>query len=243
MYGWHAVSTLLAGHPQRARRLWLAAGRDDRRRLDLEVRARALGLAVEELPRRDLDRLCAGPGHQGVLLEAVAAQPTGEGGLRDWLQALPPDPLLLVLDQIQDPRNLGACLRSAEGAGVAAVIFPRDRSAPLSAVARKTASGAAELLPLFAVTNLARALDLLREQGIWLFGAAGEAEGDLYQTDLRGPLALVLGSEGQGLRRLTRERCDRLLSIPMQGVVESLNVAVAAGVMLFEARRQRRPGA
>ena len=171
-------------------------------------------------------------------VEVVAVQHS----LDDLLDGLEGAPLLLVLDGIQDPHNLGACLRSADAAGVQAVILPRDNSAPTTPVVSKVASGAAETVPLFRVTNLARALDQLREAGVWLVGAAGETDQTLFSVDLTGPLALVLGAEGEGLRRLTREKCDHLVRIPMAGTVESLNVSVAAGICLFEAVRQRQKG-
>ena len=156
------------------------------------------------------------------------------------MEAIDGPPFLLVLDGVQDPHNLGACLRSADAAGVHAVIVPKDRSAGLTATVRKVACGAAETVPLLAVTNLARTLRTLQDAGVWLFGAAGEAEKSIYDIDLKGPLALVMGNEGSGLRRLTREHCDELFAIPMVGTVESLNVSVATGVALFEAGRQRR---
>jgi 23S rRNA (guanosine2251-2'-O)-methyltransferase len=163
----------------------------------------------------------------------------GEGALDELLDRATTPPLLLVLDAVQDPHNLGACLRTADATGVSAVIVPRDRAAGLSPVVRKVASGAAETVPLIQVVNLARTLRWLKERSIWIVGTDDEAEKSLYQTDLKGPLALVLGAEGTGLRRLTRDHCDALVSIPMRGVVESLNVSVAAGVVLFEAIRQR----
>jgi 23S rRNA (guanosine2251-2'-O)-methyltransferase len=175
-----------------------------------------------------------------VVAETGAAPVIGENELPEFLDALPHPAFLLILDGIQDPHNLGACLRTADAAGVDAVILPRDRSAPLNATVRKVACGAAEFVPVVRVTNLARIMRAIRDRGIWVYGAAGEAESTLYQTDLSGPLALVLGGEGKGLRRLTREHCDGLVSIPLDGSVSSLNVSVATGVCLFEARRQRR---
>jgi len=177
--------------------------------------------------------------HQGVVAETGTAPGLGEKELPAFLEALEGPAFLLILDGVQDPHNLGACLRSANAAGVDAVIVPRDRSAPLNATARKVACGAAESLPVVRVTNLARTLRSIREAGVWVYGATGEAESTFYETDLSGPLALVLGGEGRGLRRLTREHCDGLLSIPMAGSISSLNVSVAAGIFLFEARRQR----
>jgi len=170
---------------------------------------------------------------------ALCAAATGVHSLEQVLDAIGQGSLLLLLDGITDPRNLGACLRTAEAAGVAAVVFPRDRSAPLSSVALKAASGAVESLPVIAVVNLARAMDEIKEAGVRIIGADHAAPRSLYQADLRGALAWALGAEGHGLRRLTRERCDELAAIPLAGQVESLNVSVAAGVCLFETRRQR----
>jgi 23S rRNA (guanosine2251-2'-O)-methyltransferase len=166
----------------------------------------------------------------------------GEGALDDLLDRLDGPPLLLILDGVQDPHNLGACLRTSDAAGVSAVIVPRDRAAGLSPTVRKVASGAAESVPLIQVTNLARTLRWLRERGIWVIGTDDQATKSAYQVDLKGPLAIVLGAEGAGVRRLTRENCDDLVSLPMLGVVESLNVSVAAGVLLYEAVRQRSGG-
>jgi 23S rRNA (guanosine2251-2'-O)-methyltransferase len=187
---------------------------------------------------QELDRLASGERHQGVCVQMRSAGVLGEGALDDLLEKVKA-PLLLVLDGVQDPHNLGACLRTADAAGVAAVIVPRDRAAGLSPVVRKVASGAAETIPLIQVVNLARTLRWLKEREIWIVGTDDEAPKSLFETSLTGPLALVLGAEGQGLRRLTKENCDALISIPMKGVVESLNVSVATGVVLYEALRQR----
>jgi 23S rRNA (guanosine2251-2'-O)-methyltransferase len=202
--------------------------------------ARAAGVPVEETTGDSLDRAAGHDHHQGVVARCRAAPERTEAELPAFLKDLPATAFLLVLDGVQDPHNLGACLRSADAAGVQAVIVPRDNSAPLTPAVRKVASGAAETVPLFRVANLARVLETLKSAGVWLVGAAGEAERDLYDIDLRGPLALVLGAEGTGLRRLTRDLCDHLARIPMTGSVGSLNVSVAAGVCLFEAVRQRR---
>jgi len=205
--------------------------------LDLAEKA---NVPIRRVARGELDELVPGVSHQGVVAETGAAPVIGEKELPEFLDALPHPAFLLILDGIQDPHNLGACLRTADAAGVDAVILPRDRSAPLNATVRKVACGAAEFVPVVRVTNLARIMRAIRDRGIWVYGAAGEAESTLYQTDLSGPLALVLGGEGKGLRRLTREHCDGLVSIPLDGSVSSLNVSVATGVCLFEARRQRR---
>lgn len=239
VYGWHAVETLLARNPAAISGLQLTAV-DDGRAAVLLTQAATAGIPVERLPRRELDRLYPQTTHQGVVARLRAAVPMRtEKELPALLDSLEAPAFLLVLDGVQDPHNLGACLRSADAAGVQAVIIPRDRAAGITAVVHKVASGAVQSVPVFAVTNLARTLRLLKAAGIWLYGASDAATQDLYATDLRGPLALVLGGEGRGLRRLTAALCDFHIAIPMAGVVESLNVSVAAGVLLFEARRQR----
>jgi 23S rRNA (guanosine2251-2'-O)-methyltransferase len=201
--------------------------------------AQQAGVRTEWRDVRELDRLASGNNHQGACLQVRPMGVLGEGALDELLDRLTAPPLLLVLDGVQDPHNLGACLRSADAAGAAAVIVPRDRAAGLSPTVRKVASGAAETMPLIQVVNLARTLRWLKEREIWIVGTDGEADKTIYAANLKGPLALVLGAEGTGLRRLTREHCDQLVSIPMFGVVESLNVSVATGVVLFEAVRQR----
>lgn len=241
-YGIHAVRALLTRHPHRVRQLWLAESRESAARL-LELRelAAAAGVTLHAADGDELDRLADGERHQGAVAEVTPRAGDPETQLEEALEALGDTPgLLLVLDGVTDPHNLGACLRSADAAGVAAVIVPRDRAAGLTPVVRKVAAGAAESVPLIAVVNLARTLRELKERGLWLVGAADDASRTLYDVDLTGPTVLVLGSEGEGLRRLTREACDELVSIPMAGAVESLNVSVATGVALFEAVRQRR---
>jgi len=241
-YGIHAVRALLTRHPHRVRRLWLADSWESAARLqELRELATAAGVTVDAADGEELDRLAAGERHQGAIAEVAPRAGDPETQLEEALEALGDTPgLLLVLDGVTDPHNLGACLRSADAAGVAAVIVPRDRAAGLTPVVRKVAAGAAESVPLIAVVNLARTLRELKERGLWLVGAADDASRTLYDVDLTGPTVLVLGSEGEGMRRLTREACDQLVSIPMAGAVESLNVSVATGVALFEAVRQRR---
>ncbi len=237
IFGLHAVEAALK--TGRVRELWLQAGRADVRLQRLKRRATGRGVVVHVIPRRELDEMAAGGRHQGAVAAVEEAKSLGEGHLLDLLQATREPPLLLVLDGVTDPHNLGACLRSADAAGVTAVIAPRDRAAGLTATARKVASGAAETVPFIQVTNLARTLREIQEFGVWVVGLAGEGEFSLYDQRLDGPLAIVMGAEGKGLRRLTRETCDALLRIPMVGTVGSLNVSVAAGVALFEALRQR----
>ena len=239
-YGIHAVRAVLTRSPQRVRLLWVAAAKEASRLQELRQLAYAAGVQIRETDDAALDRLASGERHQGVVAEITPRTGDPETQLEEALEAagtLPP--LLLVLDGITDPHNLGACLRSADAAGVAAVIAPRDRAAGMTPIVRKVAAGAAESVAFVSVVNLARTLRELREKGVWLIGTADEAERTLYDVDMTGPTAIVVGSEGEGLRRLTREACDELVRIPMAGAVESLNVSVATGVALFEAVRQR----
>ena len=242
-YGIHAVRALLMRHPQRVRRVWITAGgREPSARLEeLRALAQQAGVTISVTGHEELDRLAEGERHQGAVAEIVPRAGDPETQLEEALEALgAAPPLLLVLDGVTDPHNLGACLRSADAAGVAAVIVPRDRAAGLTPVVRKVAAGAAESVPLVAVVNLARTLRELKDRGLWLIGTTDDAPRTLYDVDLSGPTVVVMGSEGEGMRRLTREACDELVSIPMAGAVESLNVSVATGVTLFEALRQRR---
>lgn len=246
VYGIHAVDGLLRRGGAGVQRLLLQQGRDNRRGA-LARLAREQGVPVVWETRAALDALVEGR-HQGAVAE-VSEAAGGDDAAPDrvWreeelLAALASGAapaLILVLDEVTDPHNLGACLRSADGAGVDAVIVPRDGSASITPVVRKVACGAAETVPFVRVTNLARTLDALKDRGVWLYGADGEAESALYDHDLTGPVALVLGGEGRGLRRLTRERCDVLVKLPMAGSVSSLNVSVATGICLYEVVRQR----
>lgn len=238
IYGIHAVQALLERDPQRFLDVYLLKGRDDRRLQPLVQQLEQAGIVIQMASRQWLDEKAEGAVHQGIVARVQTGRQFQENDLPALL-AQQAAPLLLVLDGVTDPHNLGACLRCADAAGVHAVIVPRDRAAPLNATAKKVASGAAEAVPLIRVTNLARTLRLLQEHNVWIVGTAGEADHHLYQSKLTGPLALVMGAEGEGMRRLTREHCDELISIPMAGAVSSLNVSVAAGVCLFEAVRQR----
>ena len=239
VYGVHAVEALLRHHPRRVKQLWLAEGRQDPRVQVLVELATQQRISVGQRERRELDEWAEGV-HQGVVAEVSPSQVWGEAMLEELLDRHEGMPLLLVLDGVTDPHNLGACLRTADAAGALAVVVPKDKSATLNATVRKVACGAAEVMPLVAVTNLARTLEKLQKRGLWVVGTAGEADQEIYQQDLRGPLVLVMGAEGKGMRRLTREHCDFLVKLPMAGSVSSLNVSVAAGVCLFEALRQRR---
>jgi 23S rRNA (guanosine2251-2'-O)-methyltransferase len=240
VYGLHAVEALLKHNPDSILQLYTLQGRADERLGAVLTRAANRGIPLSPLSRAELDEKSGGGVHQGVaaLCRELKLEKS-EAFLKQLLDGLEHPPFLLVLDGVTDPHNLGACLRSAEAAGVDAVVVPKDKSALMTPTVRKVACGAAEVIPFIAVTNLARCLEALKQRGIWVQGAAGEATQSIYKTDLKGPLAIVLGSEGTGMRRLTRETCDGLFSIPMAGEVSSLNVSVSAGVCLFEAVRQR----
>lgn len=241
--GFHAVNARLRHAPDSIVVLYVDSQRRDARMGQLLQRAEQARVRIVAVDSQRLRGLAGDVPHQGVV--AVCADRPSTATLDDVLASVRADTLLLLLDGVTDPRNLGACLRVADAAGVSAVIVPRDRSAALTPAVAKAAAGATETLPLVAVTNLARAMDELKEAGVWIAGASGEAPTSLYELTLTGPLAWALGAEGEGLRRLTRERCDWLARIPLAGHVESLNVSVAAGICLFETVRQRsaaRPG-
>lgn len=240
VYGVHAVTALLQGDPVRIRQVLLQPGREEKLQALIQ-QLRARGIAIEQRSRRELDQLAPGV-HQGVVALVEPSAEAGEAELFALLDGLQRPALLLVLDGITDPHNLGACLRTANAAGADGIVLPKDRSAPLNSVARKAASGAAELTPCFRVTNLARTLGALKEQGLWLVAATADGHSTLFQADLKGPVALVMGAEGHGLRRLTRAQCDFEVAIPMQGAVGSLNVSVASALLLYEAVRQRGGG-
>ena len=239
IFGIHAVETVLAKQPKRIIRLAILQERQDQKIQSIIQLAKHYKIKVDFFPRHELDHLTQNENHQGIVAFCQKAKNYSEHDLETILENTQKKPFLLILDGIQDPHNLGACLRSADAAGVDAVIAPKDKSVGLTPAVCKVASGAAETVPFIQVTNLARTLRFLKEKNVWIFGAAGEADKSLFEADLNLPLALVLGAEGTGLRRLTREHCDMLLTIPMQGSVSSLNVSVAAGIFLFEAVRQR----
>ncbi|MCC5869360.1 MAG: 23S rRNA (guanosine(2251)-2'-O)-methyltransferase RlmB [Gammaproteobacteria bacterium] len=239
VHGIHAVGSMLAHHPQRLQRLLASESRHDRRLTALVEQAQAAGVPIERVPAEVLEAQAPGALHQGILAQVEIPAPMDEYALQALVQRCEGPPLLLILDGVQDPRNLGACLRSADAAGVDAVVMPSRRAAPLTATAVKVASGAAASVPIAEVVNLARVLRWLKDQGIRVIGTAGGAERPVWQAELAGGLALVVGGEGAGLRHLTRQLCDELVSLPMAGVAESLNVSVATGVCLYEALRQR----
>jgi 23S rRNA (guanosine2251-2'-O)-methyltransferase len=243
VYGLHAVRVLLTRHPGRVSRILLQQGRHDARADEIERLARASGRTVERVDAKRLQARLGAEGHQGSVHQGIVAE---VAALPAWseeqlLAALTQvaEPLLLALDGVQDPHNLGACLRTADACGVLAVIVPRDRAAPLNATARKVAAGAAETTPVAIVTNLARTLGLLKGAGLWIVGADAAASQQAHEVDLSGPRVLVMGAEGAGLRQLTRRHCDWLVRLPSLGSVESLNVSVASGMLLYEALRQR----
>lgn len=242
LIGLHAVQAALQRNAQSIENLWLDKQRKDKRMRELAALAEMQGLKPQWVGREELDRLASSNKHQGVVAEQLGkqAQVRNETFLEELLVQLQEPAFFLILDGVTDPHNVGACLRSADAAGVQAVITPKDRACGLNATVRKVASGAAETVPLIQVTNLARTLRMLRDAGVWIVGTAlEEGAQSLYQARLTGPLALVMGAEGKGMRRLTREHCDELIYIPMTGTVQSLNVSVATGVSLFEALRQR----
>ncbi|MFQ6371591.1 23S rRNA (guanosine(2251)-2'-O)-methyltransferase RlmB [Shewanella sp. YIC-542] len=239
VFGIHAVTSLLNKAPERVLEMWLLSGRQDERLRPLLALADAAGVKPQLAARKTLDDKAESTQHQGVVVRVRPAKVLTENDLAALLD-VQPMPFLLILDGVTDPHNLGACLRNADAAGVHGVIVPKDNSVGLTATVSKVACGAAETVPLFQVTNLARTMKQLQDAGIWIAGTAGEADSTLYQAKLTGPLAIAMGAEGKGLRRLTRETCDTLISIPMAGSVSSLNVSVATGICLFEVVRQRR---
>jgi 23S rRNA (guanosine2251-2'-O)-methyltransferase len=238
--GIHSVRTALKHGVEQITGIWYDQDRHDRRLGQLLSEARKEGVKLNAVDKLTLAKLSEDTNHQGVVAETSVPSPLTEADLTQLLKQLEQPPLLLILDGVQDPHNLGACLRTADAAGVHAVIAPKDRAVGLTPVVCKVACGAAERVPFIQVTNLARTMRSLGEDhDIWITGTAEEADANLYQSNLTGPLALVMGAEEKGMRRLTREQCDSLVSLPMAGTVESLNVSVAAGVALFEAVRQR----
>jgi 23S rRNA (guanosine2251-2'-O)-methyltransferase len=238
IYGSHTCEKILERHPERIFHVYYDPQRKESKRLQLLSTIKQLGITMSPCSKQELLKKTDTDHHQGIAFHCRASQLLNTSFLKKYLNDTP-NPFFLILDGVTDPHNLGACIRSAEAAGVDALIIPKNRAASLNSTSRKVACGAAETLPIISVTNLAQCLTLLKSEGVWLYGAAGEAEKTLFETSLTGPIALVLGNEAQGLRRLTRDHCDQLIRIPMTGATESLNVSVATGVCLFEAVRQR----
>lgn len=237
IFGLHATHSQLTQAPEQVLEAWIQDSKNPRLK-EIVILLNEHGIAIQQSSAKALDKKSQGERHQGIVLRIKPAPHLNENDLAQILSQQEA-PFLLVLDGVTDPHNLGACLRSADAAGVHAVIAPKDKSANLTPTAAKVACGAAKTTPFIQVTNLARTLRSLQEQGIWLVGTAGESQGTLYQANLTGPLAMIMGAEDKGMRRLTRDCCDVLVNIPMAGHVSSLNVSVATGVCLFEALRQR----
>ena len=239
VFGIHAVSALLANPRRVTHKLFVSQERVDAKFQDLIKKATEANIPVESLNSQKMNQRFAEYVHQGVVARASPLPDYNESDLLFLLESAKKPGLILILDGVTDPHNLGACLRSADAAGVDFVVIPKDKSASVTPTVSKVACGAAESVPIVRVTNLARAMDILKEQGVWIYGAAGEAKSSLYQVDCLGTTAIAMGAEGEGLRRLTRERCDGLFALPMLGTVDSLNVSVATGISLYEVVRQR----
>lgn len=239
VYGVHAVAALLANPHRTTYKIFVADERTDKRLQELVNKAQQASISIETLVSQKMNQRFSEYRHQGIVAQASALPEYNESHLLALLEASKKPALILMLDGVTDPHNLGACLRSADAAGVDFVLIPKDKSASITPVVSKVACGAAESIPLVRVTNLVRAINSLKAQGVWIYGAAGETKTSLYQMDCTGAMAIVMGAEGEGLRRLTREHCDGLFSLPMLGTVESLNVSVATGVSLYEVVRQR----
>lgn len=242
VFGIHAVNALIKSAPERFIELWLLKGREDERLMPIVNLARKYGIPAQLVQRKVLDDKSDNEQHQGVVARVKPGKTLTESDLDDIIaaaEAKKQAPFLLILDGVTDPHNLGACLRNADAAGVHAIIVPKDNAARLTATVRKVAVGAAESVPLVQVTNLSRTMKALQTAGVWIIGTAGETDTCLYDVKLSGPMALVMGAEGKGMRRLTRENCDQLVKLPMAGSVSSLNVSVATGICLFEIVRQR----
>jgi 23S rRNA (guanosine2251-2'-O)-methyltransferase len=239
IFGINAVESALAHDAKNVIELYIESDSHNARLKELSERAREAGVKPHGRDRAALDRMTGGARHQGAVARYRAPPPRTESELYDLVDKAEKDTLLLVLDGVTDPHNLGACLRTAQAAGVTAVVVPKDKAAGITPTVRTASAGAADRVAFFAVTNLARTLKALKERGVWLVGLEGDAGQDFYALDLKGALAIVMGSEGEGMRRLTRETCDFVARVPMRGAMESLNVSVATGVALFEALRQR----
>ena len=242
VFGIHAVNALINVAPERFIEIWLLKGREDDRMMQIINLSRKYGIGTQLTSRKVLDEKSEGEQHQGVVARVRPGKAYTENDIDDILQAAEKKgipPFLLILDGVTDPHNLGACLRNADAAGVQAIIVPKDNAAQITPTVRKVAVGAVESVPLVQVTNLSRTMKQLQKQGVWIVGTAGETNTCLYDTKLAGPMALVMGAEGKGMRRLTRENCDQLVKLPMAGTVSSLNVSVATGICLFEMVRQR----
>ena len=239
IFGFHSLEAILNSSPELILSVFVQNGRRDRRMQDLLTKLENQKIKYSSTDKNILDRLAKGELHHGVLAEITLPTLPGQDKLIEHIKHYSINPLILILDSIQDPRNLGACLRNANAAGVDCVVVNKDRSAPINALAHKTSAGAINQIKIFQVTNLVRTIKELQKNGIWVLGLDGLSNNSLYKANLCEPIALVMGSEGKGLRKLVKTSCDELVSIPMMGNIESLNVSVAAGIALFESRRQR----
>jgi len=239
IFGLHAAQSALDYSPKKVKQGWVDQKRQDERLQGLMKGLKSKGVQLEKADRKKLDNLSKGGNHQGIVLEVEMPAMRSESDLKSVVESGKQVPFWLILDHVQDPQNLGACLRTADAAGVQGIIVTKDQAVGITPTVCKVASGAAETVPVYQVTNLSRTISWLKEQGIWIAGAAGEAEKNIYEMDVNMPIALVMGAEEKGMRRLTREQCDFLVKIPMQGSVDSLNVSVAAGVLVYEIFRQR----
>lgn len=237
--GLHAAQSALMYSPQKISRAWIDSERHDKRLETLLETLTTLDVSIEKVERKKLDKLADGMNHQGVVLEVALPEELSENDLKVAVENLAENALFLVLDNVQDPHNLGACLRTADATGVHGIIITKDNAVGITPTVCKVASGAAETVPVYVVTNLARTLRWLKTEGVWVVGTAGEAQSTLFKSDFTVPMALVIGAEEKGMRRLTREQCDFLVKLPMLGTVESLNLSVATGVLLYEVLRQR----
>jgi 23S rRNA (guanosine2251-2'-O)-methyltransferase len=239
LFGLHSVQAALDYSPNKIHKAWVDSGRQDKRLAQAVDDLLALGIEPEKVDRKRLDRLADNNNHQGIVIEVEMPGEMSESDLKSAVENLSETALFLVLDNVQDPHNLGACLRTADATGVHGVIITKDNATGITPTVCKVASGAAETVPVYQVTNLSRTLRWLKGEGLWIMGAAGETAETVYKTDFTVPMALVVGAEGKGLRRLTKEQCDVLVSVPMLGQVDSLNLSVATAVLLYEAVRQR----
>jgi 23S rRNA (guanosine2251-2'-O)-methyltransferase len=239
VFGLHSVQAALSYSPKSVQRAWIDEQRHDKRLTEVINELLDLGIEPEKVERKKLDKLADNNNHQGIIIEIEMPTEKTEADLKDAVFALAKPSLFLVLDNVQDPHNLGACLRTADATGVNGIIITKDNATGITPTVCKVASGAAETVPVYQVTNLSRTLRWLKEQGIWVIGAAGEATETVYQADFTLSVALVIGAEGKGMRRLTKEQCDSLVKLPMLGQVSSLNLSVATGVLLYEVLRQR----
>jgi len=239
IFGIHAVQAALDYSADKINKVWVDIQRNDNRLLSLIEKCQTLGIKIEKIAKKKLDKMADGKSHQGIVIELEMPAVHSENEMKHRIQSFTEVPFFLILDQVQDPHNLGACLRTADAAGVHGIIISKDNSSGITPTVCKVACGAAETVPVYQVTNLARTLRWLKDQNIWIVGMTGEAEQSIFSADFTMPLALVMGAEATGMRRLTQQQCDFLLKIPMKGQVESLNVSVAAAVVVYEVFKQR----